>query len=766
MKKIVHVVSFILCVFLLSNITLAQKFDVSIAPSQLLFYGNQALKDVYIYVRCENATLEQISGNVSGPFFTTLKFFPSGDYYYSRLEKEFLVPGRYQVSISCNGSSETKSFEVFQLNYYIYKLPEIYEGEDFDVSVVVEINGKRDFSSPIVYTQLSEDFEWYVDDERIYSGENARFDTDGFVWKIHFPGMGEGKHKITISLNLLNSSINVSADIEVKPEYEIKILAISDEWFTTDEKISMELELLERGEPVIFENDSLSLYLDGEGIPLEKISKLDNYYRVEFIAPYEDAGKHVLGIKIHYNGRTIESKKIIYYPVIVEGKIKDSQGNGIPNVVLEFTSDLGNKIRIATDGSGNYKGEILPGTYDVTLETPQFKAVFYKVKINEFNDPINFNYLPNQKVDGFLNAGLYVLEAAFNYSKISLSMWYDEGKILNESRISLFKCEDWNFVKNVCYSEWEEIPAEKDTVRNFVKATVSSLSAFLVGSRKSLIVEFSTDKDKYFLDDVVRIKGMAKDELGEKVGKAKITVKGKDVRVETLANDDGYFEIEFVAPNEEGVHTFVLKAEKENYYPFEKSFELTLEKKKEISLVVPKSVEIEPDTNSTLLVRVFNSGQADLSSVRVQLSGIPEDFYEILDSDFPLMEGLRKDVRILLKIPKEANLTRVPIRIRASSDGVSSEKVVDIIVRQVAKTSESRWKFPLPTAKIILPALPINADLLALVIFSFVSIGGSLLLRKRKRRFEKTSREIRNLLFRIKSEIERKDNYLGRKNEN
>ncbi|MCD6371355.1 MAG: carboxypeptidase regulatory-like domain-containing protein, partial [Candidatus Aenigmarchaeota archaeon] len=441
-------------------------------------------------------------------------------------------------------------------------------------------------------------------------------------------------------------------------------------------------------------------------------------------------------------------------PVKVEGNLKNEKGQGIPNVIITFVSKDSNfRKSIVTDSSGEYSGEILPGEYNIVIEAKGLKAEFFDVNIDEFSDPLKFNYLPNLKVDGFINAGLYVLEAAFSYTKVSLNLHYDEGKILNESRISLFRCKSWNFVKNICYSGWEEVETQKDMVRNSVRVNLTSLSAFLVGSRRMLKAEFSLDKSKYFLEDVVKIKGLVKDELGERVGKAKVVIEGTSE--ETISEDNGYFEIEFIAPDEEGRHTFKLRAEKENYLPFEESFEIVLERKKEISLVIPKTVNVELEENSTVNIKVVNSGQTDFENVKIELSGIPEEFYEILDNDFYLPEGLSRDVRILFKIPKEANLTQIPVKVKANSGDVYSEKVINLVISKEKETVEGN-KLSFPTAKIILPSLPVTLDILGLTLFSVVSIGGAFLLRK-KRKTKSYSEDIRSLLFKIKEEVEGKN---------
>jgi len=535
---------------------------------------------------------------------------------------------------------------------------------------------------------------------------------------------------------------------------------------------------LYEGELFEFKKEYLRIWIDSIDVDIKEIYQSGQYTYVKISVPNLQPGTYDLDIRFTYMDFIKDVHKTIDYVVPVSGNIKDSDDEAV-YVQLNFRNNETQKTFI-TDGSGSYSGLIPPGIYTLELTFPNSKLILNDIMINEFDNPIKFDH-PSAEVNipGIGVGAIFVYEIALTYSDAYLEMKYDDSKIVDETQISLYKCENWNFGRKICNSEWRTINAEVDTVRNSVNLNTTELSAFIIGYKKNIFLDFSLDRDEYFLREVIRATGIVEDDDKKPVSDATITanIPNTGVSASTKSDNSGVFSFEFQGPNKEGDFKVVLTAEKSPFSSANSSSSIKVLRSKDLSLLIAESIKVEQGDNVSIPFEVVNIGQTDFSDLRISLTGIPEEYCSLSKTEISkLTAGNQEKISMFLTIPNDASKTSHTGSLQVAYNGdILEENFILTILsgenNDTVVSEEEGFIFPnisLPTAKVVLSGVSIDILIIVIVGISSFSIAVFLKMRKFPRmvrkveikpqlkpekRFERE--DVKNLLLDIKREINR-----------
>ncbi|MEM7825067.1 MAG: carboxypeptidase-like regulatory domain-containing protein [Candidatus Aenigmatarchaeota archaeon] len=503
---------------------------------------------------------------------------------------------------------------------------------------------------------------------------------------------------------------------------------------------------------IAINKDNLEIYVGNTQATITAITPISNYFNVAILAPDLSSGSYTLSVLLLYKNYSYTNSKTIDYIVPVSGKIVDENEKGVA-VQLRFLLNNVEKLRLYTDSSGDYSGNLPPDTYDIQAIFPQSTLYLYDVRVSSFENPIKYYYLISD-VPGLNLVGLYVYEAALTYSKVSIEMKYDERNVLNENLIKVYRCENWNTGRKECYSNWEEISASVDTIRNTVYVNTTSLSAYAIGTLKQLSIDFNLNKQKFYLKDLVKLKGMVLDENRNSVSNSSVRVYGKNITsVKSFSDSNGVFSIEFLSPEQEGNYTLFLSAEKHPYLSFNSSIILEVVKSREISIVFPETVKIKQGENLTQDFTLVNTGQTDLYNLNISLTGIPSEYYTLIPNVEKLDVGKEIKLSIYFSIPSNVSKGTSSATLKVFNDEVSKEKIFGFTIVEKNQTVVSPAPVTGLFGKISIP--PIQ-DIIYVAIFAATSFFLVLILKRRK--IKNGREEIKNLLFDIKNYIKKREN--------
>ena len=332
-----------------------------------------------------------------------------------------------------------------------------------------------------------------------------------------------------------------------------------------------------------------------------------------------------------------------------------------------------------------------------------------------------------------------------------LEMEYNEKNVVDEDNLRIFKCSDWNIGKKICNSNWVEVAGELDTVRNGMKMTSSTLSGFVIGEVKNILVEFGPDKDEYYLGDSVKIRGIVKDDEGNIVSNASISVQMKNTQTKytAVADTNGVFSIGLPQVNDEGTYTFTLTAKKSPFIDFkgEESFNVT--KKKSVYIDFPETVRIERGGNLTQKFDIVNNGQADISNIEISLEGLPENYYSIESNNIDIGPDQQKTLYIDFYIPVYADVGISSATLKIESGSISEEKVFGV---NILEKDENQSNPPTGLATGFDLSDIKYSDILYVAVFATACFSFAIILKKFRIRGTKNN-DIKKSLFELKGQV-------------
>jgi hypothetical protein len=741
--------------------------NVSLQPENIWFNEN-----ISISLDCSDSTgnITKVYGKLVAPVVSdNLNFNSETDNHYILKLMSFYFdpdkPPKYTFTIYCqNNNNETVdssiSFNVSQINANISSITTpTYVGDIAQIGVYIEKDGTPFYSDEINFNLKLGGQNWT---------KTSFYDPGKNNWIIKFNapnvlGTYDLDLEINFNLPIYNpKKITVKSSIEVKDAIEFKILSVDKTEIIPNDIITVSLSASEKDNNIILNKDYLKFQVGSTNIDSDKIniSSAGNYFKVKIQMPDLSPNSYDLMITLIYSKYSVTQTIGVEYVIPVSGKFVDSNNKGI-NVEIKFLVGDTEKKRLVTDGSGSYSGYIMPGNYTIQLVFPQSTLYLYAVKVSEFDDPIKYYFLDND-VTGIKSAGLFIYEFAMSYSKAKILLKYDEKKVTSEKNLFVYRCTEWNSENSICNTNWKEQDATIDTVRNTVTIETDDVSTYIIGLKKSLNLDFSSEKNVFNLKELIKLRGVTRDESGNFVQGVSLSAKINEENINASASSDsnGVFTLEFYSPEEEGFYTLPVKAEKSPYMGYNKTWSFQVVKNRKISLVVPETIKIKKGDKQTLQFSVINIGQADISNLSLSLTGISQDYFTMQNKIDELKTNQEVKVPINFKIPQDATESTLTLTFKVSSGEISNEEIIGFTIFNeniTMSTTTDQKTFPMftfPTAQIALP-LSFN-DISFAIIFFIISVLIVYIWKRNNTWKTKERKHIKNLLLDIKGEIRRK----------
>lgn len=739
--------------------------DVSVQPSSV-WLGEYSTISLNCFDDGGN-DIVKVYANITGPnvIIPTLYFTKGGgDDYTLIVNKEYLDrTGNFDALLYCENSigennQTSTSITVSKLSGYINEInpKPAYIGDIIEISFIAKEDEDR--------LNSSVNFNVSLNDNLVNLVVKPAYDyIRGWLLKIPAPYPAD---TYSLKVKAFYDRVNVSDYdiIEVRNKIEFNILSIKKDGQVTNkiignDNITVNLKFLENGNVIDLNKNNIDIKIGSTEAQITGLYKQsDGSFNAEVVAPVIAAGTYDMVAYFYYEGLTYSDSEKINYAVSLSGNA------GIGSQI-RFIQNNQTKLEITPDPYGDYSGFLPPGTYDIEVVFPQSRLYFYQAVINSFEDPIRYVYSDNAAIPGIRNAGLFVYGVVFSYSSVDIEINYIEKNVLNEDSLNVFKCSNWNSGKGTCNSDWIEMDSEIDKVRNKARISSTSLSAFVIGEIKSLNVDFNLDKNSYNIDDVIKVKGIVKDEDRASVSNATVDVYIKNTQIssKTTTDENGIFSLEVQTPKNEGSYELVLKAKKQPYNSFEKSKIFEITKSKSILIDFPDTIKIAKDENYTQAFSLVNNGQADINNLKIYFEGIPESYYNFSEN-ISLKSQERKTFDLKFSIPFYADAEISSATIKIEGNNVSQEKVFGLNILEKNQTKNET----LPTTGLAigftLPKID-YLDIIYIVLFAVVCFSLAIVLKKIK--IKKNGREnTRLLLFNVKNiikqdekETKNQDNY-------
>jgi hypothetical protein len=663
--------------------------NVTVSPSDDLWLGESATISLNCY---DSNDIESVYANITGNSIVLpiMNFTNNNGNYTLTVSKDYLDrTGQFDATIYCrNNLSEVntsvKSFTVSNLTEQISAVTPTpaYIGDTIEIDAIVKKNDAR-LSSGV-------SFNVYLNNQLKSLKIMPAYDSNkGWMLKIDSPSTSS-IYDLKVFAFYGRTNVTAYSSVDVRSSVEFNIESVDKSWVKSDDNITVTLKAFEKGSLIELNKDNVEIKINSADAQVTSVSKRDNLFDVKVIAPTMSSGSYQLEAYLNYKGSTYSDKEPIDYIVSIEGSIVDSNNKAI-STQIKFIQSGVTSLSLVTDAYGHYTGSVPPGTYDIEMAFPKSTLYLYSVLVNSFNDPLRYFYGDDFDVPGIRNAGLYDYELDLSYSDAEIEMSYNEKNVVNEDNLRIFKCSSWNTGKKICNDEWLEINGDIDVIRNKVKVSSTTLSAFILGELKSLSVDFNPDKEEYYIGDNVKIRGIVKDNDGNSVGNASVTVKVKNTQISynVVADINGVFSVEFPSPEEEGLYIVSVSSKKNPYIDFkgEKSFDVV--KKKSVYIDFPETIRIERGNNLTQEFSLVNDGQADVSNIQISLEGLPQSYYSISSNNIDLKSEQSKNLYLEFHIPVYADVGISSGTIKIESGNITEEKVFGLNIVEIGDNSTS-----------------------------------------------------------------------------
>jgi len=651
--------------------------------------------------------------------------------------------GNYDVIISCNNNESQSttfptSFSISKLTGIISYIDSIgYIGDEIEIDFLV----KKD--DTILSSGVS--FNITLNDQSKQLKVPPAYDlSKGWILKLDSPST-EGTYNVKVYTYYDRANVSNSSSISIMKRIDFGVVSLSKNWVSGNENITLSLKAKDMGNIIDVNKNNLNIQIDSTSVNIISIDRSGDLYNVRITVPTLYAGTYDLTSTLSYGGSVYYDTKSIDYIVDVKGKIVDNNNKGISTQIKFFSGNV-EKLRVSTDGAGCYSSSIPPGTYDIQITFPQSMLYLDYVSVSNFNDPIKYFYSDEDLVPGIRSAGLFGYEVALDYDEADIEMNYNEKNLIDETQLTIFKCSNWNSGRKACNDNWYEVYGDFDTVRNLAKLNLTSLSAFVVGERKAINVNFNLDSEKYYTDSTVKIIGLVKDIDGGNVDNAtvKMYVKNTNIKINTTSDNNGVFSFEFNAPENEGNYTLVLSAEKPPYISFSSNKNFEVVKSRTVEILIPDTIKLKQGQSFTQEVSIVNTGQASLLNLSISLTGIPSNYFNMTNFIERLNENEENKIFIYFTIPEDAEKQTYGATLEVSNSEIKQERVFGFTIVDKNETVEVQTT---PAGRFILPKIDSNS--VYIIVFATAAFSIAIFLKKIKIKKSKRS-DVKDFLSDVK----------------
>jgi len=623
-----------------------------------------------------------VYGKITGERIANLPQFTYSDHhetsFYPSLLLNTLNGGIYEINVTCekdgDSNSETTTINLYGLSVDILNpktndMKVYYPGDNLNI----ELNFAKDGEA--LYNNV--EFKVKLGDTTIFdteSGDIAVYNSQTENWEIvtRIPETSLGTYDVTVLAKYKNHEVTKTSynAIEVKPLIDVEIikpLTISPYKLSGSEDMNIALKILYKSNPVSMKDISgFSAKLDDIDLTIKDVLYSENNWTLIINIPEFKPSKDTYNLDIYVNYKGIEVKARDSIPLQFllkfEGNILDA--SGLPIVDAEIKLEGFNfEEKSVTGSSGNYSLRVPPGTYDIEMLLPEMKAKLFGVELTNEDgvfgsatDLIRYDHSLDTTVDDMTVAKLVALEFGLPFDKAYIEIPYMDSSIMDEEKITVLKCGEWNFGRRSCLGSWKDIDIEVDTIRNVVSFEVDSLSAFVITEEKTISLDAQIDKDNYYLGEDVKITGSVKDDRGNGVSGAEVSYSVKDATITGLVTTDasGSFTVTFKAPDKVGSFDVEVSAKKDSYSTKKVIKTFKTYKKEGLVISSPSSIEASLDESYSMKFTIENNGQKSIRYIELTVDGLPSDWYDLsVNRIGELNEGESKEIELTILIKKE-----------------------------------------------------------------------------------------------------------------
>ncbi|MBN2202764.1 MAG: hypothetical protein JW700_01065 [Candidatus Aenigmarchaeota archaeon] len=679
-----------------------------------------------------NMSIEQVYAQIEGPeILLPILYFSGNINYQLSLSEAYLDRiGTYDVTVYCknnvsNITSQASSFTVSSLSGYIGDIRPVpaYIGDTIEIDFVAEKDGARITHDVLFNVTL----DGVLKNLKVVPAYDI---TRGWILKLDTPGTRD-VYDVSVTMFYEGASVTDYGSADVRNSIEFEIASVSKTWIKSKDNITVSVLAMDKGNMISLDQNDIGIKIGGTSADVTGFSLQGNYYVISIMAPPLSPGSYQLEASMSHESKTYSANKQIEYAVVIDGELVDENNKAISTKIKFNQNDI-NKLTVSTDAYGKYGGLLPPGVYDIVIDFPKSQIELSSVTLSEFDDPINYFYGDETEIPGIRNAGLYGYEIGLDYSTLELEMDYDEGNVIDEDELKVFRCSDWSMGKQACSDEWEEIGYDIDMIRNNVRITASGLSAFVIGEVKSLKSVFSTDKKEYNLDETIKVSGITKDEDGDVVGNTTVFVAIKNTQesITVKSDDNGVFSVELDVPKNEAEYVVSVDARKEPYSAFNGETKISVVKSKSVFIDFPETVRIERGGSSSYNFTIVNDGQDDLTEMLLYLEGISQDYYTLQPDTISLKVGESRDITLDISIPVYMETGIRSVTLKSENNEITQELVFGLNVfetgeQETVPTTGLATGFTLPQISYY--------ELAFVGIFAAVCFSLAILLKKRKK---------------------------------
>jgi hypothetical protein len=704
-----------------------------------------------IVLTCSDASynITSVYADIAGPNITLPRLYFTGTNNYTlTIDKLYLDRiGTFNSLITCiNDNNETATqslpIDVYELTGSINNItPENIYTDD-----IVEIDYSLRKNNAEITSSAS--FSIKINGNSVPLKVAPAYDVNkGWILIIDPLQVGE----YTLNIDASYDRVSVETDRQINVGYGIyfSIETIDNTNLLENMNVSVLLSASERGTTIEITKDNLDIEIGSRSVEITEIVKNGENFVAKINAPAFSYGTYPLKAYLTHPRGTFTSTRDVVYRMPVSGKVID--GNNKPtNTLIQFFSGAIEKLKLQTDGSGSYSGYILPGTYKMQLTFPQSIVYLTDVNVNSFSDPLRYGYLTGVKIPGISATGVYVYEFGLTFNKADIELGYNEKELESEDDIKILKCSSWNYGSNSCRDNWTEISGITDKVRNVVKLNVTKLSAFAVGTKDKIRVQYNFDKSLFYLRDVVRIHGIVTDINNEPIEGVSISLYNNNAEINHTATSDvgGVFLFEFLTPNTEGNYTLLLSAKKTPFINASDVLKIEVVKNTDLTILLKDTFQLMGGESSEEEIRIANTGQTDITNISFIVEGVQE--YCVLSANYTesIPVGQEKVIKLNFYVPANSSEGTFSGTIRVVSDQITKEKVFGFTVLPVTQNNST---VTTTGYSIGLPEINLDANIYILLF----AIACFALAYKMKKRKNKNSVNYANTLSEIKLQMSR-----------
>ncbi len=653
-----------------------------ISYDKYVIFSDEELKTVSVSFACQKDNASVTDAIAKYDNFGFVKATYNGAYYTANLQI-FNMLGLYgnkTITISCiysDSTTETKYIHIIVDKIYLeIKEPtfsdpvEVYNGE-YVTSLKVMLSSYYLNTDPYSLQNLRVVLK---SSESTYTIESPLISYNGNEMNIIFYvpyDIKEGLYDIYVKAAYSYYGTNLQLEsksprsLNVRSPIKIEMLSPSKGStikLDTSKRISISFKVYEKDEELIDLSDTNFKFKLGDK-ELEYEVKYDEqnarYVATVYLVKGNDGNKTQDTLFIFI--KDYKDYPELKFPILNVEYVVSLKGStlikGGKIINAKFILEGNNKVyEFSTDNKGNYNILVPKGTYNVTLILNNIdKIIFYDVEIdNTLDSFIKIDY-PSISNDKFRIIKSLVVEISSPYSYAKSEIYYDDTKIVDERNIIALYCDYWNFGLQKCNGDLKKYDYNINIISNRIYLDKFEGNV-IISEKKRLYITLDVEKKDYYVGDEIKVTGYIKDFDGNPQSgiEIKYKIKGTDIEGDVNTDENGKFEISFIAPN---INRRYEKKELVVFIPSSevkaenKSIVFNIEKRVRLVGYVEEIVDVYKGVETEIPITISNEGDLDLTDIEIRLAGIKEDWYTFTPSFIETLKaGDKVKVRLRVKI--------------------------------------------------------------------------------------------------------------------